>query len=194
VGDDGVGKTSVLVQYRDSKVGSELPVIIPNFVKAEFVNERKVTIVLWDSACSDGYDEVRPRGYANTDFFVLCFALNDMTTLSNASARWLREIRSHMADKSVVLLAGTKRDARRLSDREISPVRKLIKPRCYFELSSRDSQSVQELFRTIATLVVDPDKVPKLEAEPPPPEDKPPPPEPRKAPSSPPASSTCLLL
>jgi len=186
------------VNYRDSKCpSSEVPVISPNFVKEEFIKDEKATIILWDSACGPDYDELRPRGYAQTHFFVLCFALNDLSTLANLNSKWLKEISPHIGEDTQLLLVGTKSDLRKLTDKDISPIRKLIKPRYYVELSAKSVEAVQELFRIIATLVVDPDQIPRLEAaEPVPDEAEPAAPtaEAKKQSARPPPSSTCILL
>jgi small GTP-binding protein len=161
VGDDGVGKTSLATCYRDgiSAMDGELPVIIPNFAKEEFVGDKKVTLVLWDSGCSADYDEIRPMGYFGAHFFVICFALNSKESLRHALSVWSREISPHLG-LAFTILVGTKRDVQTVSERDIDPIRRLINPRYYALVSSKTGENVSQLFRTIATLIVDPERIP----------------------------------
>jgi GTPase SAR1 family protein len=132
---------------------------------------------------------VRPRAYPGTQFFVLCFALNDRQSLTNVISIWMKEI-SQFCENAAIILVGTKFDDRTLTEKEISVYRKIIHPRYYIETSAKTGENVQDLFHTIALLVASPETVPGTaiddESEISPVE--------KKNESDNPVSSSCLLL
>ena len=162
--------------------------IIPNFAKEEFTDEKKVTLVLWDSACSDDYNEIRTRGYAGADFFLLCFAMNDPRSLEHAYSVWMKEAQP-IAPEAKIILVATKYDVKTMADKEIAPTRNRIKPRYYIETSSVTGENVFQLFKTIALLTVDPEQVPEPICEE---EQKEEEKKPRAAEN--PKSKTCILI
>jgi small GTP-binding protein len=197
LGDDGVGKTSLLIRYRDGQSPpAELPVIAPNFAKQEVISNTPITLVLWDSACGDDYAVLRPRAYPETDFFVFCFALNDPASLAHLSSKWQPEVASAGVRAPIILVA-TKSDARTMADKAVSPTRRQLLPRYFAEVSARSGDSVTDLFATIARIAVEPERVPAPVAPEPEPA-----PAPASAPASPPRpaleanapSKSCLLL
>lgn len=159
IGDEGTGKSSIGACYKEGKLSGSLPVIIPTFAKEEYINSTKVTIVLWDCACSPEYDDIRIRGYSGTSHFVVCFALDDLKSLKRAERVWAKEAAQHAPDATVVLV-GTKVEVRTVAERDIAPFRARMKPRHYAEISTKSGQGINELFNTIALLAVDADKVP----------------------------------
>ena len=161
VGDDGVGKTSICLYYKEGRKHSgDLPVIATNFAKKEFYDEKKAVLVLWDSACNDEYSEIRPRAYPKTDFFLLCFALNSLQSLENAASVWMKEI-DEFTKNAKVFLIGTKNDSKTLTDNQISPFRKVIDPYLYLECSSATGENIQRIFDDIARIAIDPESIQK---------------------------------
>ena len=186
-----MGKSSIGSYYKERKRATgSLPVIIPVFAKDEFVDDKKVRLSLWDSACSSDYDEIRKVGYASADYFLLCYAMNDMKSLEHAYSIWLREGKEVVPDAQVIMV-GTKYDVKTLGDHDVAPIRNLIKPRYYIETSSVSGENIEQLFKTIALLCIDPDKVPVPNCE----EEKQEPEVKAKAnPDTPPKSRVCLLI
>lgn len=122
--------------------------------------DKKAILVLWDSACNEEYNEVRPLAYKNTNFFLLCFALNNKKSLENAENIWLKEISPYVKDAKLILV-GTKRDLQVLADSQISSFLYRINPYLYIECSTRSGENVQQLFDDIIKLSIDPNSIPK---------------------------------
>ena len=89
--------------------------------------DKKAILVLWDSACNEEYNEVRPLAYKNTNFFLLCFALNNKKSLENAENIWLKEISPYVKNAKLILV-GTKRDLQALAESQISSFLYRINP------------------------------------------------------------------
>lgn len=159
LGDDGVGKTVLASTYKDGEVPKgDVPVIIPNFGKIEKVDNKQVQLVLWDSACNSEYDEIRRKSYPDTKIFLMCFSLNNPKSLAHLRTIWMKEIEKY-TESAIVVLVGTKMDVRTMAEKDIDPIRRMIAPRLYLEVSSKTNNGVMELFQTIASGIIDPDSL-----------------------------------
>ena len=90
------------------------------------VNERPITLSLWDTAGQEDYDRLRPLSYAETDVFVVCFSLINPTSLENVLSRWIPELKLHQPNVPI-LLCGTKAD---LADSPAFAAALQAKPAC----------------------------------------------------------------
>lgn len=99
-------------------------------------------------------------GYKNTNYFLLCFALNNKKTLENAENIWLKEISPHTKDAKLILV-GTKRDLQNLTDNQIASFRYRINPYLYIECSTKSGENIQQLFNNIVKLTLDPSSIQK---------------------------------
>lgn len=73
---------------------------------------------LFDTAGQECYEHLRPFMYPDTDVILICFAVDNPTSLSNVSTNWLPEVRRTLA-KVPILLLGLKTDLR--SNIDFSP-------------------------------------------------------------------------
>lgn len=196
IGDDNVGKTSLCQFYRTGKTPQgEMPIIAPNFAKKEQYLTSTVILNLWDSACNSDYDAIRPRAYPNTNYFLLCFSLNDKKSLENALNIWYKEISSY-SQAAKIFLIGTKADLKILNESTIDPIRSSIDPYRYIECSTITAENAQHIFDEITQITADPERNPKhsFRKEEKKPEEVETQTEQHKQTTSPPKSTTCLLL
>jgi len=68
-------------------------------------------IAFWDTAGQEDYDRLRPLSYPQTDVFLVCFAVNNQSSLDEVNSKWVPEIRHHCPSAHIVLV-GTKSDLR----------------------------------------------------------------------------------
>ena len=73
---------------------------------------------LFDTAGQEGYDHLRPFMYPETDVILICFSVDNPSSLANVVERWQPEVRRHLA-KVPILLLGLKTDLR--SSCDLSP-------------------------------------------------------------------------
>ncbi|KAL8577461.1 hypothetical protein ACOMHN_021913 [Nucella lapillus] len=112
VGDGEVGKTSLLIRYvHDQYLEEYRPTIFENQAVPVNVKNKKVLLSLFDTAGQEGYDFLRPLMYPDTDIVLICFSVNDRSSLSNVISRWQPEVRFHLS-KIPILLVGLKTDLR----------------------------------------------------------------------------------
>ena len=62
-------------------------------------------------AGQEDYDRLRPLSYPQTDVFLICFAVNSVTSFQNVREKWSPEVK-HYCPNTPVLLMGMKGDLR----------------------------------------------------------------------------------
>ncbi|KAF7583191.1 Ras-like GTP-binding protein Rho1 domain protein [Clavispora lusitaniae] len=111
VGDGGCGKTCLLVSYAQQKFPEVyVPTIFENYVTSvQSPTGQIVELALWDTAGQEEYDRLRPLSYPDSDVIIICFALDNLTSLQNIRDIWYPEV-NHFCPGIPVLLVGTKSD------------------------------------------------------------------------------------
>ena len=75
------------------------------------IAEETYTVQLWETACQEGCDRLRPLGYPNTTVFLVCFSVADPHSFKNVQEKWVPEIKHHCPNVPF-LLVGTQVDLR----------------------------------------------------------------------------------
>ncbi|KAJ6563904.1 P-loop containing nucleoside triphosphate hydrolase protein [Mycena capillaripes] len=112
VGENAVGKTSLIISYTTNAFPSEyVACTIDGHTKDVMVDGKAFSLGLWDTHGQEIYDRLRPFSYPETDVFLICFSLISPLSYENVRTRWYPEI-SHHAPSTSVVLVGTKLDLR----------------------------------------------------------------------------------
>jgi len=112
VGDNSVGKTSLLISYTTNKFPSEyVPTTIFDNTVTVKIGEDSYTLGLFDTADHEYDDRLRPLSYPQTDVFLLCFCVISLFSFENVEERWFREVH-HYCPKVPFLIVGTQIDLR----------------------------------------------------------------------------------
>eukprot|EP00621_Florenciella_sp_RCC1693_P011419 CAMPEP_0182523266 /NCGR_PEP_ID=MMETSP1323-20130603/915_1 /TAXON_ID=236787 /ORGANISM="Florenciella parvula, Strain RCC1693" /LENGTH=179 /DNA_ID=CAMNT_0024731587 /DNA_START=73 /DNA_END=611 /DNA_ORIENTATION=+ len=120
VGDGAVGKTCLLLSYTANQYPQDyVPTIFDTYSVNTCVDDKLITLSLWDTAGQEDYDKLRPLSYPLTDCFILCFSVLNPESLQNAKSKWLPELEKHSPGTPVVLV-GTKIDAARGSEPSVA--------------------------------------------------------------------------
>ena len=116
VGNAGVGKTCLLISYTSNTFPSPdefIPTVLDDYAANVMVDNKKVMLSLWDTACPavSGYTRIRILSYPNTDVFLICFSVISHTSYQSVRVKWASEIRHH-CPTAKCLVVGTKIDLR----------------------------------------------------------------------------------
>ena len=88
IGDGGVGKTSLIKCYAHDQFPEEhVPTILDCYSAEVNINNRPLSLQIWDSAGQDDYIRLRPLGYANADVFLICYAVSDRDSFVNVTKK-----------------------------------------------------------------------------------------------------------
>eukprot|EP01132_Coremiostelium_polycephalum_P001320 gene1320-1666_t len=79
------------------------------------IDGKPISIELWETACHEDMDRIRPLSYPNTKVFLICFSLDSFESFNNVSSKWVPEIKLHCKGVPIILI-GAKMDLRETKD------------------------------------------------------------------------------
>merc|ERR1711862_1087806 len=93
VGDDGVGKTCLLISYTSNAFPSDyVPTVFDDYSANILVNGVSVGLGLWDTAGAEDYDRLRPLAYPGTDIILLCYSTVNQASYEAITDKWQPEV------------------------------------------------------------------------------------------------------
>lgn len=161
VGDDGVGKTCMLIAYTQRTFPTDyIPTVFDEYAATINIGGNFYQIQLWDSAGSDQYDRLRPLSYPSTNIFILFFSVLSQASFDRITSKWIPEISQHN-NGAPFILVGTKTDLRDdeaaveqmrqadgrgpITSEEGADLARVIGAQGYFEISSLRLEGVDAL-------------------------------------------------
>eukprot|EP01017_Pseudomicrothorax_dubius_P032276 TRINITY_DN4206_c0_g1_i3.p1 TRINITY_DN4206_c0_g1~~TRINITY_DN4206_c0_g1_i3.p1 ORF type:complete len:196 (+),score=23.75 TRINITY_DN4206_c0_g1_i3:67-654(+) len=112
VGDGAVGKTCILLSYTNDTFPTDYdPTVFDNFSTQLQVENRNITLSLWDTAGQEEYRQLRLLSYPGADVFLICFSVVHPPSFENALVKWYKELQEHAPNAPKVFI-GNKIDLR----------------------------------------------------------------------------------
>uniref|UniRef100_A0A671WU86 small monomeric GTPase n=1 Tax=Sparus aurata TaxID=8175 RepID=A0A671WU86_SPAAU len=99
VGDSGVGKTCLLVRFKDGA-----------FLAGSFISTVGIDFRIWDTAGQERFRSVTHAYYRDAHALLLLYDVTNKTSFDNIQA-WLTEIHEYAQQDVVLMLLGNKADA-----------------------------------------------------------------------------------
>ena len=177
VGDKGVGKTSMLMEYMTNRYSLDyIPSVFPNTCTARIeVDSNQVALGLSDTTEEGDYNDQRLLSYPQTDVFIVCFSISNPTSFANVKWKWFPELWTYSPGTPIIIV-GTKADQRddhytisRLKEagvklvtqEQASEMAKELKGVSYVECSSLTKAGLKGVFVTAARAALNPPSVKK---------------------------------
>ncbi|KPV78311.1 uncharacterized protein RHOBADRAFT_10891 [Rhodotorula graminis WP1] len=106
VGDGACGKTSLLNVYVKGEFpeGYE-PTVFENHCVDLVVDGRSIELSLWDTAGQEDFDRLRSLSYPDTNLVMMCFSVDQPSSLENLEAKWIDEIRHYCPGVKIAVVA-----------------------------------------------------------------------------------------
>ena len=121
LGDGACGKTSLLNVFTRGYFPEVYePTVFENYIHDIFVDNRHITLSLWDTAGQEEFDRLRSLSYSDTHTIMLCFSIDSRDSLENVKNKWVGEITDHCEGVNLVLVA-LKCDLRNNENNVITP-------------------------------------------------------------------------
>ncbi|CAF2491769.1 unnamed protein product [Rotaria sp. Silwood2] len=167
VGDGMCGKTCLLYAFvYDTFDPTHAPTIFDTYATTIQIDDKKITLALFDTAGQEDYDVLRPLSYNDTNIVLICFSVNHPVSARNVIEKWNPEVR-HFCNSCPVILVACQIDLR-IDSQTIAKLKQdgekpvaidigkqiaaQIKADAYMECSARTREGVQELFILAARL------------------------------------------
>ena len=109
VGDNGVGKTSLIHVFMGAVLGRDVPRVFGNCYPILTVDGTKISFLPTDINASPEYERLRRLTYPGTDVFLLCFSFDNRASWESVRTLWYPEIHLHRPQAPFILV-GTKCD------------------------------------------------------------------------------------
>lgn len=121
LGDGACGKTSLLNVFTRGYFPEVYePTVFENYIHDIFVDNKHITLSLWDTAGQEEFDRLRSLSYSDTHTIMLCFSIDSRDSLENVKNKWVGEITDHCEGVNLVLVA-LKCDLRNNENNVITP-------------------------------------------------------------------------
>ncbi|XP_077979491.1 ras-related protein rab7-like [Glandiceps talaboti] len=186
LGNSGVGKSSLVDQYINSRFSDQYKATIGVDFKTKevVVEDNVVTLQIWDTAGQERFQSIGASFYRGTHICILVYDVASLTTFESLE-RWREDfliqyspvITEDTNGFSPFVVLGNKID---LEDRAVP--KKSAEAWCqsigdvvYFETSAKDKTNVEQVFETVAKKALNhlledlPDRAPRSNALQPPP-------------------------
>ncbi len=162
IGDNDVGKSSILKQFVDNKFDEiNYCVIGIDFrsISIKIANQ-PVKLIIWDPAGQSRFRDITRLYYKNTHLIIFVYSITDRKSFNNIH-EWLEDIEKYAPSNVYKILVGNKIDLeskRKVSLEEGEVFSKIYKINMFYETSAKDNISIREIFINPVQLIIEQEK------------------------------------
>lgn len=149
IGDAGVGKSCLLIQYTDNQFRHKHEATIGVEFGAKMINigDKKVKIQIWDTAGQESFQAITRSYYKGAVGALVVYDITRRESFMHIT-NWLKEIKEHGSKDVVIILVGNKCDLKDSRAVEKEEGEELAKQHGleFLETSAKTSENVNEAF------------------------------------------------
>ena len=161
VGDGDVEKTALWVADVENRSLTErAPTVLDNYSKIVNIAGEEYHLNVWDTSGNEKYDRFRPLSYPKTNFIIVIFSVGEPASYSNATTKWIPEVKRYMPIIPIVLLGNkieirtepeylkllTKQNKEPITTEVGEKLARTINAAAYVESSCLDQTGVKNIF------------------------------------------------
>lgn len=155
IGETGVGKTSLLLSFTGENLQNKGATIGVDFKHKMLTIDGKITkLQIWDTAGQERFRTLTKSYFKLAQGIILVFDLTDENSIDNLKT-WIDQIKENTSENTVNILVGNKsdKDERKVSS-ELAKSFAEKNNMKYFETSSRNKESVNEMFDVLCRDII----------------------------------------
>lgn len=155
LGDSGVGKSSLLMQYVDRIYEISYITTIGIDFKSKIISDidnKNIKIHIYDTSGQERFKCITNTYYKGVNGIILMFDLCDKQTFDNLEY-WYNEIKKHASDNVIIYIVGNKIDCknrREINIKEATDFATKIDA-VYMEITVKNIEMTEKLFKNITT-------------------------------------------
>lgn len=157
VGDSGVGKSSLLLQFTDKRFTSyhEMTIGVEFGAKTINIKGKIIKLQVWDTAGQESFRSITRSYYKDAGVVLLVYDVSNLTSFKSLGT-WFDDIKI-MANDPHIILVGNKSDLSKQREVPIDMGRKFAEEKnlLFIETSAKDTSCVDDAFIKIATQTLD---------------------------------------
>ena len=158
VGDMGVGKSCLLLQFTDHKFRHQhqLTIGVEFGGKTIDVKNKSIKIQIWDTAGQEAYQSITRTYYKGAIGALLVYDITKHDSFDNVN-KWIKEIKTHGSKDLCCMLIGNKKDLEEQRQVKYEEGEKLAKNNnlLFLETSAKSAENVQEAFLQTAEKILE---------------------------------------
>lgn len=159
IGDAGVGKSSILLQFKENTFDENLQSTIGvDFkIKTMSAQGKKIKITIWDTAGQERYRTLTSSYYRGAQGVILVYDVTRRDTYDNLAA-WLSEVEHFCASGGrhvVKVLVGNKIDRERRVPREEAEEWARSRGMLFMEASARTRVGIEQVFSEVVQKILE---------------------------------------
>lgn len=156
IGDSGVGKSNLLSRFarNEFSLDSKSTIGVEFATRTIGVEDKVIKAQIWDTAGQERYRAITSAYYRGAVGALLVYDVTRHVTFENVE-RWLKELRDHTGENTVIMLVGNKADLRHLRAVSVEDGHAFAeKEKTYFmETSALESMNVENAFTEVLTQI-----------------------------------------
>jgi len=149
IGDTGVGKSCLLLQFTDKRFQAmhDLTIGVEFGARMITIDNRQIKLQIWDTAGQESFRSITRSYYRGAAGALLVYDITRRETFSHLT-RWLEEARQNANQSMVIMLIGNKSDLdhRRQVSREEGEKFARENGLIFLETSAKTANNVEEAF------------------------------------------------